>query len=251
MRRCRWSWFPSSPDCRDFAPWAIVGISADGRGARLLVPPAGRQGRCALRLVDVLKLVEYPRFRMELIRAIRDRCGLSQRALARRAGLSFRGVQLLESPEHDARVSSLERVVQAFGLPRSGVRRAVAGVLLEPPGSLFCASLRILEDGEATWRHHLMDSVDAVRRSRSAAELETPPARDLPERLRVLMAGVAETLAGECGFGAPQWTGGRRATRPSCVRRPVRSSSPQGVGASSEQPGAVPVAQRVRPRQLP
>ena len=109
---------------------------------------------------------------MELIRTIRQRCGLSQRVLAQRAGLSFRGVQLLESPAHDARLSSLERVVQAFGLPRSGVRRAVARVLLEPPGSLFCASLRILEDGEESWRHHLMDSVDAVRRSRSAAELE-------------------------------------------------------------------------------
>ena len=143
---------------------------------------------------------------MELIRTIRHRCGLSQRVLAQRAGLSFRGVQLLESPEHDARLSSLERVVHAFGLPRSSVRRAVAGVLLEPPGSLFCASLRILEDGEGSWRHHLMDCVDAVRRSRSAAELETPPAGELPERLRALMAGVAETLTAECCFSAPRWT---------------------------------------------
>ncbi|MYK87029.1 MAG: hypothetical protein F4018_01005 [Acidobacteria bacterium] len=106
---------------------------------------------------------------MELIRTIRDRRGLSQRVLAQLAGLSFRGVQLLEGPEHDARLSSLERVVHAFGLPRSGVRRAVARVLLEPPAPLSCAPLRILEDGEASWSHHLMDCVDAVRRSRSAA----------------------------------------------------------------------------------
>ena len=143
---------------------------------------------------------------MELIRTIRGRRRLSQRALAQRAGLSFRGMQLLESPDHDARMSSLEHVVHALGLPRSGVRRAVSRVLLEPPDSLFCASLRILEDGERSWRRHLMDCVDAVRRSRSAAELETPPAAELPERLRALLAGVAESLAAECGAGAPQWT---------------------------------------------
>ena len=137
---------------------------------------------------------------MELIRIIRGRRGLSQRALAQRAGLSFRGVQLLESAEHDARVSSVEHVAEAFGLPASGVRRAVSRVLLEPPGSLFCASVRMVEDGERSWRGHVMDAVDAVRRSRSGAEL--------PARLRALLAGVAETLAGECGASAPNWTSG-------------------------------------------
>ena len=145
---------------------------------------------------------------MELIRTIRGRRGLSQRALAQRAGLSFRGVQLLESPEHDARVSSLEHVAEAFGLPPSVARRALSAMLLEPPGSLFCASVRMLEDGEESWRGHLMDAVDAVRRSRSAAELETPPAAELSARLRALLAGVAETLAAECGVAAPPWTNG-------------------------------------------
>ena len=145
---------------------------------------------------------------MELIRTIRGRRRLSQRALAQRAGLSFRGMQLLESPDHDARMSSLEHVVHALGLPRSSVRRAVSRVLLEPPDSLFCASLRILEDGQGSWRGHLMDCVDAVRRSRSVVGLETPPAAELPARLRALIAGVAETLAAECGGGAPPWTSG-------------------------------------------
>ena len=176
---------------------------------------------------------------MELIRTIRGRRGLSQRVLAKRAGLSFRGVQLLEAPEHDARLSSLERVVHAFGLPSSGVRRAVARVLLEPPGSLFCASLRILEDGEASWRHHLMDCVDVVRRSRSAAELETPPARELPERLRALMAGVAETLAAECGFGAPQWTGAV-----GCLDRPWFVSGFESLKASALVESPVPFRSR-------
>lgn len=145
---------------------------------------------------------------MEWIRTIRAQRGLSQRALAQRAGLSFRGVQLLESPENDARVSSLERVGVALGLPLRSVRYGVSRVLREPPGSLFCASLGIVQDGEPSWRRHLMDSVDAVRRSGTTAELETPPAPELPARLRALMAGVAETLAAECGAAAPCWTCG-------------------------------------------
>ena len=145
---------------------------------------------------------------MELIRTVRRRRRLSQRALARRAGLSFRGMQLLEAPGHDPRLSSLEHVAEALGLPRSSVSRAVSGVLEEPPESLFCASLRILEDGERSWRRHLMDCVDAVRRSGSVAALETPPAVELPARLRALTAAIAETLAAECGTGAPRWTTG-------------------------------------------
>ena len=145
---------------------------------------------------------------MELIRTVRGRRRLSQRALAHRAGLSFRGIQLIESPNHDARMSSLEHVVRAFGLPADSLGRAVSGLLLEPPDSLFCASLRILEDGERSWRRHLMNCVDEVRRSGSTAALETPPAAELPERLQALAAGVAETLAAECGAAPPRWIGG-------------------------------------------
>ena len=145
---------------------------------------------------------------MELIRTVRRRRKLSQRALARRAGLSFRGMQLLEAPDHDPRLSSLEHVVQALGLPRNSIARAISGILEEPPDSLFCASLRILEDGEQSWRRHLLDCVDAVRRSGTAAALETPPAVELPAKLRALTAAIAETLAAECETGAPRWTSG-------------------------------------------
>lgn len=143
---------------------------------------------------------------MELIGAVRRRRGVSQRALARRSGLSFRGVQLIETRGHDARLSSLERVGLGLGLPSTQIRRAVAKALQESPDSLFCASVRILEDGEASWRRHFMDCVDEVRRSGSVAALMTPTVAELPEHLRALAAGIAETLAGECGGPAPPWT---------------------------------------------
>ena len=142
---------------------------------------------------------------MELIGNVRRQRGVSQRALAQRSGLSFRGVQLLETPGHDARLSSLERVALALGLPRTQIRRAIADALSEPPDSFFCASVRILDEGEPSWRRHFMDCVDEVRRSGSAAALKTPVAPGLPERLKAMAAGMAETLAGECGVAAPQW----------------------------------------------
>ena len=78
---------------------------------------------------------------------------------------------------------------------------------MEPSESLYGASLRILEDGHSSWRSHLMDCVDAVRRSRSTAGLEAPPSAELEAPLRALMAGTAEVLAAECGAGAPPpWT---------------------------------------------
>ena len=126
--------------------------------------------------------------------------------MAQRSGLSFRGVQLLETPGHDARLSSLRRVALAFGLPRTQIGRAVADALSEPPYSLFCASVRILEDGDPSWRRHFMDCVDEVRRFGSAASLRTPVAAALPKRLQAMAAGIAETLAGECGVVAPRWT---------------------------------------------
>ena len=105
-------------------------------------------------------------------------------------------------------MSSLEEVARAFGMPADSLRRAVSGLLLEPADSLFCASLRILEDGERSWLTHLMNCVDEVRRSGSTAALETPPVAELPDRLQALAAGVAEILAAECGSDPPRWTSG-------------------------------------------
>jgi hypothetical protein len=84
-----------------------------------------------------------------------------------------------------------------------------------------------------------MDSVDAVRRSRSAAELETPPAEEVPERLRALMAGVAETLATECCFGAPRWT-----TGVGCLDRPWFVSGFESLKVSALVESPVPFRSR-------
>lgn len=145
---------------------------------------------------------------MEGIRTARARLGLSQRELARRAGLSFRGLQLLETPDHDPRISSLDKVCRELGLPGGGVTTLVGGLLREDARSFRAASLRMLSDGFESWRLHLFDAVDAFRRMPGDALVESAPDGVLHPRLRALMASTVETLCAEVSLSAPSWCRG-------------------------------------------
>jgi transcriptional regulator with XRE-family HTH domain len=145
---------------------------------------------------------------MDGIRDARSRLGLSQRNLARRAGLSFRGLQLLESPNHDPRVSSLDKVSQALGLPNGGISTLVGLYLHEDGRSFRCASLRMVTDGFDSWRLHLFDAVDAFRRSPERALLHSAPEEALDPRLRAIIASTVEALCDEVSSPTPAWCRG-------------------------------------------
>jgi len=143
---------------------------------------------------------------MRTIREARRRRRLSQRELSRRAGVSFRGIQLLEAPGHDARLSTLGKVADALGLPAAGVRRALRRYLAEEPGSAFCASVRILEDGFDSWKIHLFDFVDRFRSGPALALVRTPPAAELDPSLVALLASIVDALCAEQGWDVPDWS---------------------------------------------
>lgn len=145
---------------------------------------------------------------MEAIRTARERRRLSQRELSRRAGISFKGIQLLEAPGHDARISTLEKVADALGLPAAGVRWLLDRYLDEAPESAFCASLRMLFDGFDSWKIHLFDLVDRFRADPAPALVRTPPATGLEPRLAALLASTADTLCAEQGWDPPGWSAG-------------------------------------------
>jgi hypothetical protein len=126
--------------------------------------------------------------------------------LSRLAGISFRGIQLLEVPGHDARLSTLEKVADALGLPAAGVRWVLDGYLAEEPDSLFCASVRILADGFDSWKVHLFDFVDRFRKDPAPVLVRTPPAADLDPRLAALLASTVDSLCSERGWEAPGWS---------------------------------------------
>jgi len=142
---------------------------------------------------------------MEAIRAARQRCRISQRRLAERAGLSFRGVQLLEADGHDARLSSLEKAAVALGLPRRGLQGLLEDYFVEEGRSFRSASIRMLNDGIDSWTIHLFDAVDAFRARRDPDLIRSPPVRELAPRLQALIASTVDSLCDEATILCPGW----------------------------------------------
>jgi transcriptional regulator with XRE-family HTH domain len=142
---------------------------------------------------------------MDALRTARQRQSLSQREFAARAGLSFRGYQLLESPLHNARIASLEKVVGVLGLPTASVRRVIGDLVALHPESIRAAGLRILADGPRSWTVHLFDFVDAFRRTRDPELVRMPIPALGEERLAALLTSTVEALCGEALLPEPGW----------------------------------------------
>lgn len=69
------------------------------------------------------------------------------------------------------------------------------------------ASERMLSGGEDAWKVWLMNAVDAFRREKDLAFVETPPACGLSRRLEALTASTVEALCDELGLAPPAWCG--------------------------------------------
>lgn len=145
---------------------------------------------------------------MNALGELRRQRGLSQRELAGRAAVSFRGLQLLERPGHNWRVATLERVVEALGMPGRGVELAVDRFLRMTEDSVQDISLRIVLDGFASWKTHLFDFVDAFRSTQSGALVQEAPVVELDARLRALCASATEALCCEMNMLPPAWCAG-------------------------------------------
>ena len=81
----------------------------------------------------------------------RERLGLSQRELARKAGVAYKTLQLLESGRHDPRWSTLTKIGSALGLPPASLVSALAGAPTRADDSVEKISEKILNQGEASW----------------------------------------------------------------------------------------------------
>lgn len=140
------------------------------------------------------------------LRSAREAAGLSQRALAARADVAFRTVQLMEAGRHDARLSTVEKLSKALGLPTSAafplLRETAAG-----------AADAVNRDGFDSWKVPLFDFVDAFRRSPDVSLVERAPSVRSDPRLLALLAAVVETLCAERALATPWWCAGIRSLR--------------------------------------
>ncbi len=142
---------------------------------------------------------------MDLLKDIRTRRGISQRGLAAKARLSFGCVQRMESKGHNWRMKSLQRFVEALGLPARGIDFAIEQYLNVIPDSVADISVRIRSEGFHSWKTHLFNFVDRFRATGDPSLIEQPPISGIDLRLQSLIASTVESLCAEKNARPPNW----------------------------------------------
>ena len=150
---------------------------------------------------------------MNVIRHARIANHLSQRMLARKASLSFRGLQLLEKDARDWQISSMKKIAAALQLPAQGLDLVISGFLNQDKYSVMITSIRILQDGDDSWPLHLFNFVDTFRATPMERLVQSPPVQDLDEKAKCLIASTTETLCADAGVSIPEWCRGIRGLR--------------------------------------
>lgn len=141
---------------------------------------------------------------MNDLRKIREARGLSQREAAKRAGVSFRTIQLIESGGWDPKISTLQKVLVSLGYPEGVIESRLKHLTAQNPDSvpIFTGSLRT---GEESWKILLFNFVDRFRAARDRTLIDEPPAPTAPPEIRALTASTVESLCREQGMTPPDW----------------------------------------------
>ena len=144
------------------------------------------------------------------IRAARLAGGLTQVALARKAGTSQPTLAAYESGRAEPRLETLRRLVEACGSElvlsvRPKVRRGALPI--QDVADQVAALLS--DEGQASAWRRLLDFVDDFRGSPIAGKrwlVENAPALCGDRRLDAAIAALAEFLCAEAGLPYPAWT---------------------------------------------
>lgn len=140
------------------------------------------------------------------LKAHRERQGLSQRELARRADIAYKTVQLLERGGQDCRWSTLAKLAKVLGL--SGPHVLVSGRQAGFSPTAAETADRIREEGEDSWKLRLFEFVDAFRRAPAPGLAARAPDPDVGRRILALLASTTESLCAEHGLATPWWCAG-------------------------------------------
>ena len=138
---------------------------------------------------------------MSTLKHARQKLAFTQRALAKRAGIAYKSLQLIEKG-HDTRLSTIEKIGQALHYP--DFAKIVNHFFLLPPDSARYVSVKIAS-GEK-WQNPLFNFVDEIRRTKDQELIESAPISTLDKKHRALLASVIETLCDELSMNTPWWT---------------------------------------------
>ncbi len=140
---------------------------------------------------------------MKLLGKLRYSKNLSERDVARSAGIARATLRSLEAEPRSSRPEILDQVLQLFS------RQAILALVPSEPAaseqSIVAISIAIVNQGFESWKIYLMDFVDEFRRSMDARLVLLPPVKALDPRLRALMASTTTALCAESGIDVPDW----------------------------------------------
>lgn len=119
--------------------------------------------------------------------------------------MSYKTLQLIESGEHDPKLSTLSRLVASLGYSPGVVERRLAEVFRCPIDSIASISDRIVEEGEDSWVLWVFNFVDRFLKTGDSRLVEDPPVANLSPRLKALLASIVETLCIQKGMPPPSW----------------------------------------------
>lgn len=145
---------------------------------------------------------------MQILQAARKSLGVSQRALAARAGIAYKSLQLIEGSTHNASLRTLAKLAEALDLSGTAFGRYVAEYFSHPADSVYIASHKLVGRRATNWKVVLFDWVDAFRCDHDPQRIAEPPINRLDARLRALIAAMVETLCDEAGMAHPPWCAG-------------------------------------------
>lgn len=142
---------------------------------------------------------------MASLRLLRESRNLSQRALAKKAGISFRSLQLVESGRHNPRWSTLAKIGRALGVDGASLVKGSASPY-RTDETLREYSLKIAQDGSESWKGHLMEFVDGFRKRPDQVLISDAPVAAVGPRVLALIGATVETLCAERGIPSPWWS---------------------------------------------
>lgn len=155
------------------------------------------------------RLPHSDRFAADVLRRARQHAGLSQRALATRAGTSQPAIAAYEQSERQPTVATLNRLLRACGFVLSGALLPVQAER-KTAASLVDELRQGIEDGEeqslvrivAHWYSDLVRADPGL----VAYALAVDPGTTGDKRWDALVGGLGERLARLRGLAVPAWT---------------------------------------------
>lgn len=139
---------------------------------------------------------------MNQLKAWREQRGLSQRQLAKRAGVAFRTVQLAERGR-DCRRSTWLKLAGTLGVDE--------GALFEGETAMVTAqsaARAMTGTGGDAWKSWLFELVDEFRRAPRLQLVARAPDPEVEPRSLALLASTVEALCAQAGIPAPWWCDG-------------------------------------------